>query len=125
MVVITTRNRSGNDVYQRTFSSDLADPTDSVEISKLSSIFPHNFLGIQMFSDAAGTVPIIDSTGVFTIAVKTLASNQYEAPPEATIDATDPITVDWAALNGTVRVTVTTPLTDTVKWQVVLQSVRT
>lgn len=63
-------------------------------------------LGIELFSDAAGLVPVTATAGTFAIAVKTWVSPQAaDAPLDDSIDATALGSVRWAARTKTVTVT--------------------
>lgn len=60
--------------------------------------FPHNFVGVQFFADAAGLTPVTPGAGTVTITVETVNSlSVFEAPPDNVIDATTPTTVTWDA----------------------------
>lgn len=96
--------------------SAAAGPTDSVRLTGLPYWLPHVFLSVQTY-DANGAV-ITDVTGVFTITVKTINSQAYEAITDGpTITAATPTTSSWDGNTDGVNVAVTTPLTNTVTWK--------
>jgi len=90
--------------------------------------YAHVFVGVKMFSDAAGATQIVDTTGtgVFTVSMQTVntggdtsISALYQSPENATITATAPHTVD-ASGNFTAIKVVASGLAETVTWQVVV-----
>ena len=98
-----------------------AGPTDSVRLTSLPYWLPHVFLSIKTYSDAAGTAEATDTTGVFTVTVKTINSMAYEAITDGpTITAATPTTSSWDGNTDGVNVAVTTPLTSTVTWRAFL-----
>lgn len=95
-----------------------AGPTDSVQLTSLPYWLPHVFLSIKTYSDAAGTVAVTDSTGVFTITVRTVNCPAFEAITHGpTITAATLTTSSWDGNTDGVNVAVTTPLTATVTWR--------
>lgn len=90
--------------------------TVEVELSGDFSALTHVFLGVQMF-DVGGDL-IVDSAGSFAVTLQTINTKYYEAPPTATIDATAPATVSWAANTFKIKV-VPSSLSDTVTWKIV------
>ena len=98
--------------------SDDAAPADIVELADLPSFLPHVFLSIRFFD--SGGLPVTPSGGTFAIEVQTQGNQpNWEDPPEPTIDATAPTTVDWASNTYGVRVTPTS-LTGVDHWSVVV-----
>ena len=63
----------------------------------ISDEFPHNFVGVQFFADAAGLIPATPGAGTVTIMVETLNTLLFEAPPDSVITAATPTTVSWDA----------------------------
>lgn len=60
--------------------------------------FPHNFVGVQFFADAAGLTPATPGAGTVTITVETVNGlSVFEAVPSNVIDGTAITTVSWDA----------------------------
>ena len=77
--------------------SDIATVSTTISLRNLSVDKPHCFLGVQFFADAEGTTPATPGAGTVTVLTQTInADPLFEAPIDNVIDATDPITVDWA-----------------------------
>lgn len=84
-------------------TSGAADPSaDTVEID-VDAGYTHCFIGVQMFDSAGAQIPAA-TAGTFTIDVKTLSTELFEAPPTPTIDATAPLTISVAGNIRQVRV---------------------
>lgn len=116
MATITGFDTSSLINFRTKYVSDAATASDTVTLSGLQEELPHCFLGVQMFN-ANGTL-VLASAGSFAVTVKTLNTEQFEDPPDPTIDATAPTTVSWDG--NTVGVSVTpTGVADVVTWKVV------
>ena len=64
----------------------------------ISDEFPHNFVGVQFFADAAGLTPATPGAGTVAITVETVNSlGVFEAIPDSTITGATPTTVSWDA----------------------------
>lgn len=78
----------------------------------------HCFLGVRFF-DAQGQ-PVTPGAGSIAIAVQTLNSTPvWELPEVSNVDATAPVTVDWAANTFAVR-GIPTGVTTAVTWEIVI-----
>ncbi len=66
----------------------------TMDLSGDFSALTHVFIGVTMFN--SGGTRIVDSTGIFTVTVKTVQSLEEEVPPSNVIDATAPTTVSIA-----------------------------
>jgi hypothetical protein len=117
---MTAFTPTGRPQFVRTITSDAAVLGDTITLDLSNegdfSALTHVFLGVQMF-DVSGD-PIVDSAGTFAITIQTLNTKQYEAPPTASIDATAPTTISWAANTFKIKV-VPSSLSTTVTWKVV------
>lgn len=102
--------------------SKRAGPVDDVELLDLPWERNHWQACIVMY-DANGDVIEADSTGEFDVEILPFCSQVWDVPTVATIDATAPVQVDWAASTVGVRVT-PTGLTDTDTWEVRLVAAR-
>ena len=92
---------------------------DTIDITGLAADYPHNFLGVQFFSDAAGLVPATPGAGTGTITIETINNeNVFEAIPDSVIDATLPTTVSWDANTKSFRV-VPAGITTATHWKAV------
>ncbi len=98
---------------------------DTIDLTGLDSDFPHNFLGVQFFSDAAGLVPVTPGAGSGVVTVETINNeNVFESIPDSTIDATAPSTVSWDANSKSVRI-VPAGITTATHWKAVWTGNRT
>lgn len=105
------------DVYEKTTSSAIVLGDTLVLQNPISAGMSHVFIGVQMFNSSGAL--IIDSAGTFTITVKTVNTEQYEAVSGGVIDATDPSTVSVAANISEIKV-VPAALSDTVTYKVIV-----
>lgn len=116
---VTGKKSSGRVQLYQAVVSDLANPGDTVALA-IDPAPSHCFLGVQMF-DSAGDPIAAAGAGSFAVAVKTLNSEQFEAPPDPTIDATDPKTINFAGNITSVRVTPSSVAgNDVTTWRVVV-----
>lgn len=74
---------------------------DRVDVDKTQC-----YIGVQFFSDAAGTIPVTPGAGTVTLTVKTLNSNVFETFTGNTITAATPTTVPFT---GNVKEVLATP----------------
>ncbi len=85
--------------------------------------FPHNFLGIQFFSDANGT-PATAGAGTGTVTVETINNEGvFEAPPSNVITAATPTTVSWDGNTKAIKI-VPAGITTATHWRAVYTSNR-
>lgn len=101
MVIVTGKTVSKGNKFFISVVSEKTAVANTIELSDLDPSMPHCFLGIQMFD--ASDDPIVGGAGTFAITIKTTNTQQYEAPPTASIDATAPTTIDWAANTAGVK----------------------
>jgi len=118
MATITGYTLTDRPEYAQSAVSDDAQPADVVEMTDLPTDLVHVFIACK-FYDAADSA-VTPSGGTLTIEVQT-AGNQpnWEDPPETSIDATAPTTIDWAANTYGVRIT-PSGLTGVDHWTAVL-----
>jgi len=125
MVTITDYTLTETPRDSQTLLSADAAATDVVEMvsgdpSLDETVIPpwltHCFLSIRFFD--SGGLPVTPSGGTLAIEIQTLGNQpNWEDPPEASIDATVPTTIDWAANTNGIRVT-PTALTGVDHWAV-------
>lgn len=91
----------------RSYQSDVVAVDTALTIDFIDPALPHNFVGFQFFSDAAGTTPVTPSSGTVDIGVGTI--NSYPEQDSVTAQQVDladgDFTVSWAA--NTVNITAT------------------
>lgn len=115
-----TKGRAG-DSDESFIESDAVGPAVTITLNDLAPDRPHCFLGVQMFD--AGGAQVAGGAGSFAVQVRTWVNGRNEAPPTATISATAPVTIDWAAPTKGVTVT-PTGLTGVTTWRVRLYTAR-
>ncbi len=99
--------------------SDVVTVGTTITVPGLRADFPHCFLGVQFFSDAAGKVPAVPGAGTVVVTVETINSEGiFEAVPDNTIDATAPHTVSWDANSAKVKL-VPAGITTATHWKAV------
>lgn len=99
--------------------SDVVTVGTTITIAGIKAILPHNFVGAQFFSDAAGLVPVVPGAGTVAVTVETINSEGvFEAVPDNSIDATVPHTVSWDANTSRVRL-VPAGVTTATHWKAV------
>jgi hypothetical protein len=77
-----------------------------ITLGELDITKPHCFAGVQFFSDAAGTIPVVPSAGTVLIEIQTVnTAPVFEPPLNNLITASAPSTVTWAANTQSVRAT--------------------
>ena len=120
MATITTVTRDPWRPTHTRHTSGAADPSaDTVEID-VDAGYAHVFIGVRMF-DSVGTQISVATAGTFTVDVKTLTTELFEAPPTPTIDATAPLTISVAGNVRQVRVVPTGVVgNDVTTWRVVV-----
>lgn len=102
------------------YTSDVVVVADTINIEGLQASYPHCFVGVQFFADAAGAASATPGAGTVAVTVETLNSvGIFEAVPDNTIDATAPHTVSWDANTTKVRLT-PTGLTTATHWRAVV-----
>lgn len=106
-----------DDIYEQVISSAIAAADTLILEAPLTAGLSHIFVGVQMF-DAQGAL-LVDSAGTFTVTVKTVNTQQWEAVPDGVIDATAPATVDFAANLADIRV-VPAALSSTITYKVIV-----
>jgi hypothetical protein len=95
--------------------------SDTVVLNNLPPHFGHWFLSVVMVGD--GGAQVAASAGTFAVTVRTWCNGLNESPAVSVIDATTPVTIDWAG--PTTGVTVTpSGLADVTTWTVRLAAVR-
>lgn len=125
MAVITGRTEDGLMGAVKTFTSNAAALTDSVELP-IDFGNPHVFVGVQMFNSIG--VQIVATNGTFLTTIRTVNTGLFESVPTlTTIDATAPDTISAGGNINTVRVVVGVALTgnDITTWKVVATANRT
>lgn len=120
MTTITGKTDAGQAQLYKVAVSEPADPSaDTVEMV-IDPSLTHCFLGIQMF-DSAGAPIAAATAGTFAIDVKTINTQQFEAPSSPSIDATAPDTISFAGNIVAVRVVPTAVAgNDITTWRVVV-----
>ena len=74
--------------------SELAGPTEDIQLSGLFKEFAHCFLGVEFF-DGSGD-PVTMTAGTVTVQIGIVVNGQaLEDPPDNVIDATAPTSVSW------------------------------
>ena len=77
-----------------------------INLSGLDITRLHCFAGVQFFSDAEGTIPVIPSAGTVGIEIQTInTAPVFELAVDHTIVASVPTTLTWAANTQAVRAT--------------------
>lgn len=105
--------------------SEVVAVADTIDLTGLAADYPHNFLGVQFFADAAGETPVTPGAGTAVVTVETINNeNVFEAIPDSTIDATAPTTVSWDANSKSVKI-VPTGITTATHWKAVWTGNRT
>ncbi len=105
------------DIYEKNVSSSIVLGDTLILQNPISQGMSHIFIGVQMFNSSGAL--ILDSAGTFTVTVKTVNTEQFEAVVDGVIDATAPTTVSVAANISEVRV-VPSALSDTVTYKVIV-----
>ncbi len=77
----------------------------------------HLFVGIQQFD--VGGDPVLAGAGTYAVSIKTVNSEVFEAVAGSPIDATAPVTLNFAANMSNIRV-VPTGITTAVTYKVVV-----
>ncbi len=120
MATITTAltRTGGAELFEKAESArelvaDTIEPTDPPIRDSLT----HCFIGIQQF-DVSGD-PVLAGAGTYAVSVKTVNSEVFEAVAGSPIDATAPVTLNFAANVSNLRV-VPTGITTAVTYKVVL-----
>jgi len=99
--------------------SDAVTVATTIDLIGLRADFPHCFVGVQFFADAAGATPATPGAGTAVVTLETINSEGiFEAPPSNTIDATAPHTVNWDANTSKVKV-VPSGITTATHWKAV------
>ena len=79
--------------------SGLVPIADTYEVSDLhdkATAYPHCFIGVQFFK-ADGTTVAVPTAGTLTVKAKTINNGGiWEDPTVSSIDATAPVTIDFA-----------------------------
>jgi len=99
------------------------DNTTTVTMEGFTRAMAHNFLGVQMF-DTNGDLMVDADAGSFAVTFKTYNTQQWEAPPDASIDSEAPTTLAWNGNVVAVKVVPTTLHATVVTWKVVLTKSR-
>jgi hypothetical protein len=89
--------RRGTDKLLDIHESAVTDIDTTITMLGLDMGRPHCFVGVQFFSDSAGTTPVVPTLGTVTVKIKTYNTQRFELMPESTINAGDPTTISWAA----------------------------
>lgn len=95
--------RGANPLFSHT-ASPVTAIGDTITLAEIETVKTHCFAGVQFFSDAAGLVPAVPTTGQVAISIKTINSLIFEPAPGGIIPANLPSTISWAANTMEVRV---------------------
>lgn len=118
MTTITSKTIYNQPRCMATITSGEAGPTDVIELSDLPCTLPHCFASVRFFDGAHD--PVEPSAGTLELEVQTIGNAPcFELPPDSTIDATAPVTLDWSANTVGIRIT-PTDLAGVTTWCVVL-----
>lgn len=123
MVAITTIADKSAGLEAERIVSDRGDPTtpDTVEIDDpVNEHLTHHFIGIKQY-DVAGALDIA-TAGTYTVTVQTQNSEQEEAVSGSPIDATAPVTLNFAGNVKKITVTPAGITGDPTEFEVVLTS---
>lgn len=78
--------------------SEIAAVGDVINLESIDAIKPHVFAGVQFFDSADGSNQATPGAGTVVLTIETVnTSPVLESPQNDTIDATAPVTCDWAA----------------------------
>lgn len=116
MVTVTGFTQKSSSKFYTMIVSETTIVANTVELSGLDPSMTHCFLGVQIL-DVNGD-PVLAGAGTFAITIMTANNNQYESPPDASIDGTAPDTIDWAANTVQIKV-VPTGITVAISYRVV------
>lgn len=105
-------------IYEKNVSSSIVLGDSLVLQNPISEGMSHVFIGVQMFD--SGGLLIVDAAGTFTVTVKTINTEQFEAVDGGgVIDATAPTTVSVGANISEIKV-VPAALSTTVTYKVIV-----
>jgi len=90
------QRRRANNITQ-IHRSDVTPIADPIVINGLVMEYPNGFVGVQFFSDAAGTVSAVPTAGSLTAQIKTINTGLFEDFNGNVIDASHPRTLNWTA----------------------------
>ena len=82
--------------YEEVESAEATVATTITLTDPINQNLPHCFVGIQQLD--AGSNPVVAATGTYTIEIQTVANrNVWEEVPLSPIDATAPMTLNFAS----------------------------
>lgn len=120
---MTAFTRSGNSDFFEKAESDEVTVATTIEMDEaVSDGMTHCFVGIQQFD--VGGLPDVASAGTYAIQVKTLNTEEWETVADSPIDATAPVTLNFAANVSSIRAVPTGITGDPVTYKLVLTANR-
>ncbi len=123
MVTISTIATKAAGLQAERIVSGQGDPTtpDTVEIDDpVNEFLTHHFISIKQY-DSAGALDVA-TAGTYTVTVKTQNAEQFEAISGSPIDATAPVTLNFAGNVKAIRVVPAGITGDPTAFEVVLTS---
>lgn len=115
---IETR-RAGHSGYV-VLTSAIVTVATAITLDEIEPGKPHCFIGAQFFSDSGGAAPATPGAGTVVITIKTVNTDPvFETIPTASIDATTPTSLSWAANTLAVKAT-PSGITTATHWRIVV-----